>query len=97
MGEVVDSQPVMLPETVIRLQLVGLIAKFGRLMLAVICFTWRGMPSRIFGISPVVMLTAAVVGLISIFALVTTGAPSSRTNGPAFAGVTIDRPNGAPS
>ena len=87
----------MLPETVMRSQLVGLIAKPGRLMLASICLIWRGIPSRILGISPVVTVTAAVVGLISIFALVTTGAPSLRTNGPALVGVTIDRPNGAPS
>src|ERR1700683_1484703 len=55
------------------------------------------MPSMIVGIGPAVTVIAAVSGLISIFARTTTGWPSCRGNGPAFAGVTIDRPNGAPS
>ena len=45
----------------------------------------------------VVTVNAAVMGLTSIFARTTTGRPSSRSNGPAFAGFTIDSPNGAPS
>ena len=44
----------------------------------------------------VVIVRAAVSGFTSIFALTTTGRPSCRSNGPAFAGFTIDRPNGAP-
>ena len=45
----------------------------------------------------VVTVNAAVSELTSIFARTTTGRPSCRSNGPAFAGLTIDKPNGAPS
>ena len=96
-GLLVPSQPPTVPVMVIGAQDVGLIVKFGRLTVTFTCFISRGIPSMILGMVPVVTVTWAVVGLIWIFALVMTGAPCWRTNGPAFAGVTIDRPNGAPS
>src|ERR1700729_3976708 len=102
-GETMPSQPPTVPVMLIGSQLVGLIVKFGRLTVTLTCLISTGMPSlglepsTILGIVPVVTVTWAVEGFISIFALVTTGAPCCRINGPAFAGVTIDRPNGAPS
>ena len=49
-----------------------------------------------------VIVSAAVIGSTSIFAhdhnhTRDDSLVSSRSNGPAFAGLTIDRPNGAPS
>ena len=45
-----------------------------------------------------VIVSAAVIGSTSIFARrrIARGVACSRSNGPAFAGFTIDRPNGAP-
>ena len=42
------------------------------------------------------IVNAAVCGSTSIFARTTTGGLPAASNGPAFAGFTIDRPNGAP-
>ncbi len=79
-------------------QLDGLNTNFVRLINTLTCLICNGIPSRMCGIAygpdgSVVTVNAAVIGFTSIFARTTT---LPRSNGPAFAGFTIDRPNGAP-
>ena len=81
------------------LQFVGLNVNSGRLIETFTCLICNGIPSRMCGIAygpdgSVVIVNAAVVGSTSIFARTIT---FPRSNGPAFAGFTIDRPYGAPS
>ena len=81
------------------LQLVGLNSKPGRSTVTFMRWSWRGItdgdlpiPWTIVG-RVLVMVTAAVCGSTLICESTTT---FPRLNGPATAGVTIDRPNGAP-
>ena len=95
------------PVIAIGLQSVGLNVNPGRLIVTLTCLICSGIPSRICGIAYgsellLVIVSAAVLGLTSIFARTTRqshagclAAVCSRSNGPAFAGFTIDRPNGA--
>ena len=88
--------------SVIGSQLVGLNVNPGRLTVTFTCLICNGIPSIIVGIlyGPVLSLetvSCVVTGFTSILARTTTGLPSCNTNGPAFAGFTIDSPNGAPS
>src|SRR5450759_5360463 len=85
-------------------QLVGLNVNPGRLIVTLTCWISSGMPFRTVGILygpalSLVIVSAEVIGSTSIFALTSTqshGVPCSRSYGPAFAGLTIDRPKGAP-
>ena len=76
------------------LQLVGLYSKLGRLTVTLICLSWAGTPLTNVGKGSLVIVTAAVWGSTLMLERTTT---LPRLNGPATAGVTIDRPNGAPS
>src|SRR3984957_5606552 len=87
-----------LPPTCSGPQFVGLNVKSDLSMLTSTCWICKGIPSKIVGILygpvlSVVIVNAAVSGSTSIFARTIT---FPRSNGPAFAGFTIDRPNGAP-
>ena len=98
-AELTPSLLSSVPVTASGLQFVGLNVKPGRSMLTLTCLISSGIPSRIVGIlygpeSSVVIVSAAVVGLTSIFARTMT---FPRLNGPATAGLTIDSPYGAPS
>ena len=101
-----------LPVIFIGSQLVGLNVNPGRLIMTLTFLICTGIPSIRCGIAYpsssllVVTVSAAVLGLTSIFARTTTQSHAgswlgldvscSRSNGPAFTGLTIDRPNGAP-
>jgi hypothetical protein len=61
-------------------------------MLTFTSLTASGTPSRIVGKGLLVIVGCAVTGLMLIAALTTT---FPRLNGPATAGTTTDRPNGA--
>ncbi len=106
-----SSLPIV-PVIAIGAQLVGLNMKCSRLIVTFTALIWTGTPSMMWGIAYgpdgfVVTVSSAVTGLISILALTTTqshggswaglAVSCSRSNGPAFTGSTIERPNGAPS
>ena len=83
-----------------RVQLVGLNVNPGRLIVTLTCLICSGIPSRIVRDR----VRAAVVGrdrqrggVRVDFDLRAHDRLCPRSNGPAFAGLTIDRPNGAPS
>ena len=85
-------KPVTVDSVANTLQLVGLIRKPCLLICTVMPFKRSGMPLKIVG-STLVTVTRAVYWSTLIVARVTT---LPRLNGPATAGTTIDRPNGAP-
>ena len=75
-------------------QFVGLNVKFGRLIVTLTCWICSGMPSRMVGIlygpeSSLVIVSAAVIGFTSIFALTTTLArwPGLQVERPGLRGV----------
>ena len=102
--EVAPSVLCRLPVTAIGLQFVGLNVNPGRSIVTLTCWICNGMPvagssGSCTARSSVVIVSAAVAGSTSIFARTTTQSHAvffSRSNGPAFAGFTIDSPNGAP-
>src|SRR5271155_2279070 len=94
---VAPSQLSIAPVISSRAQLVGLIVNAGRVIVTLVCLMFSPKPSITRGIALVVPVIAAVSGLISLFARTTTGLPSCRSNGPALAGFTMLRPNGAPA
>ena len=83
-----DSRPVM----DVGLQLVGLNSKPGRSMITLICPSCSGMPLSSVGIGSLVIVTDALFGSTLIAERTIT---FPRSNGPATAGATIERPYGA--
>ena len=101
-GELAPSALPIVPLISVWLQLVGLNVNPGRLIATyhVLDLQRDAVDDRRDRVRSagglVVIVSAAVCGSTSIFARTTTGLPSWRSNGPAFAGLTIERPNGAP-
>src|ERR1700682_1835721 len=97
-----------MPMTDIFEQCVGLNWKFRLVVVALTCWISRGIPSMLVGIESgdpggfVVIVIAAVCGSSSILPLTSTQSHAgwllfvfARSNGPAFAGTSNVRPNGA--
>ncbi len=74
-------------------QLVGLNMNLDRSMTTLTALTSSGMPCKIVGSGSLVIVICAVCGSALIVARTAT---LPRLNGPATAGTTISRPNGAP-
>ena len=82
------------PVTLITAQLVGFRTKSLRFISTATLLISSGIPSRIVGNGSLLTVTCAVDGLMNNPARTTT---VPRSNGPAIAGVTITKLNGAPS
>src|ERR1700730_17118758 len=90
--------PVRVPVAARCSQLVGLNMNPGRSTVTFTCLICNGMPCKIVGNGSVSTVICAVRGSTCTLARTTTQShgPLPISNGPAFAGTAIDRPNGAP-
>src|SRR5271166_1232351 len=92
-AELAPCAAVIVPLIDCESQLVGLNMNSGRLTSTSIVFSLNGTPSMLCGSGSLVTVSCAVLGFTLIVERTTT---LPRSNGPAFAGTTIERPNGAP-
>ena len=86
--------PLIVPSIRIGLQLVGLNSKFGRSTFTITRLSCSGMPRSWVGSGSETIVTDASFGSMNSLERTVT---VPRLNGPATAGLTISRPNGAPS